>query len=402
MLRRTFLGALALLASGLVHGQDNRPYVLLISLDGFRYDYAALHGAPNLTRLAKQGVQAEALIPVYPSATFPSHLSIVTGLYPEHHGIVANVFYDPARRSVYRFNQTATDGTWYGGTPLWVLAEQQGVRTATFFWPGSDAEIQGKRPREYRVFEGAIPNGERVRQVIDWFARPEAVRPHFVTLYMGDVDRAGHNAGPESAETRRAVKEVDQLIGHLLDGLGTTGTPVNVLIVSDHGMVQTSDVVRVGAEDEFAAFEIPVFRGTELHLHSSDARLASRTVAMLNRRDPRFRAYLRAEIPESLHFRNSPRIGDVVVMPTGPQLLYIERPGLPSTAPVGLGQHGFNPEAVGEMRGIFYAQGPALKSGLTIPAFENVHIYPLIAELLRLTPPANLDGRQEVLRSIVR
>lgn len=401
MLRRTFL-ALALLASGLAQAQDDRPYVLLISLDGFRYDYAALHGAPNLKRLAKEGVQAEALIPLYPSATFPNHLSIVTGLYPEHHGIVANVFYDSARRSVYRFTQASTDGTWYGRTPLWVLAEQQGVRTATFFWPGSDAEIQGKRPREYRLFEEAIPNHERVRQVVDWFARPEAVRPHFVTLHLGDVDHVGHDAGPESAETRHAVKEIDQLIGQLLDGLRATRTPVNVFIVSDHGMVRRRDVVRIGDRTEFAGFEIPIFRGTQLHLYSSDARLAHQTVAKLNQRDPRFHAYLRSEIPESLHFRDSPRIGDVVVMPTGPHVLYVERPGVPPTVPPGPGQHGYDPEQFREMRRIFYAQGPDLKSGLTIPAFENVHIYPLLAQLLRLTPPANLDGRQEVLRPILR
>lgn len=394
---------LALVAGSLVQAQESRPSVLLISLDGFRYDYAALHGAPNLKRLADEGVQAEALIPSYPSNTFPNHLSIVTGLYPEHHGIVENVFYDPARQSVYQFSQAATsmDGTWYGGTPLWVLAEQQGVRTATFFWPGSDAEIQGKRPRDYRVFEEAIPNQERVRQVIDWFARPEAVRPHFVTLYLGDVDEVGHRTGPESADTGRAVKETDLLIGQLMDGLHATGTPVNVFIVSDHGLLQRSDVVPIGAQTEFAGFEIPSFRGIELHLYSSDTRLANTTVAKLNKRDTRFRAYLRSEIPEHLHFRNNPRIGDVVVMPTGPHVLYIERAGMPppSFRP---GQHGYDPAQFREMHGIFYAQGPDLKSGLTIPAFENIHIYPLIAQLLKLTPPPSLDGRLQVLRPILK
>lgn len=308
MQRRIFL--LLLAASALLRAQNPRPHVLLISIDGFRYDYAAKHGAPNLIRLGQQGVRAEALIPQVPSKTFPNHLSIVTGLRPEHHGILDNEFFDPARNATYSYKQTATDGSWYKGTPLWVLAEHQGVRTAAFFWPGSDAEIQGVRPRDYRRYEEAIPNAERVRQVIDWFARPESVRPHFVTLYFSDVDSAGHRSGPDGAETKEAVQRIDALLGQLMEGLRATGPPVNVIVLSDHGMMKAPD-------------------------------------------------------------SNG-------------------------------GTHGPDPHQVPEMRGIFYAQGPDLKSGVTLPAFENIDVYPLIAKLLRLTPPGELDGKADTLSEILK
>lgn len=386
MLRRSLL---LLLAAGLGWAQDTRPYVLLVSIDGFRHDYATKHGAANLIKFGDEGIRAEALMPIFPSSTFPDHLSIITGLYPEHHGIIENTFYDPARKTTFRYNrpETGTDGTWYKGTPLWVLAEHQDMRTASFFWPAADAEIQGVRPREYRRYEQAIPNGERVRQVIDWFARPESVRPHFVTLYFSDVDTAGHNFGPDSEQTRNAVREIDALLGKLFDGLRATGTPVNVFIVSDHGMIHTDESVRVGAVADFPGFDIVTFGGTNLRLYTSDQKLAESTAAKLNGRDPRFKA---TAIP-----------GQVLISSTANNYLYLDRPNTPSPVP-SVGEHGFDAHLFPEMRGIFYAQGPDLKSKMILPTFENIDIYPLLARLLRLTPPVDIDGKLETLIGILK
>lgn len=388
MQRRIFL--LLLAASALLRAQTPRPHVLLISIDGFRYDYAAKHGAPNLTRLGEQGVRAEALIPQFPSTTFPNHYSIITGLRPEHDGIIENVFFDPARGSIFRYNrpETSTDGSWYKGTPLWVLAEKQGVRTAAFFWPGADAEIQGIRPRDYRRYEQDIPNEERVRQVIDWFARPESVRPHFVTLYFSDVDSAGHDTGPDSPQTRGAVRKIDALLGQLMEGLRASGTPVNVFVVSDHGMIHPTEYVRVGAQGEFAGFEMATTSGADLRLYTKDKALAQTTLAKLNQLDQRVRATLVDD-------------GQILITPTRTNLLYIEQPG--GGAPkLPAGTHGFDTQRVMEMRGIFYAQGPDLKTGIALPAFQNIDVYPAIAKLLRLTPPAELDGNPNTLTGILK
>ncbi|MGC1594375.1 MAG: ectonucleotide pyrophosphatase/phosphodiesterase, partial [Candidatus Acidiferrales bacterium] len=198
--------------------QQAKHYVILVSLDGFRYGYARKYDAHNLQALGERGASApDGMIPAYPSITFPNHYTIVTGLYPEHHGIVGNVFYDPTRKQVYSYRdpQAESDGTWYGGTPLWVLAEEQGMRAACFFWPGSEADIQGVRPSYYMKYDAKYPNEKRVEQVLAWLRLPAAQQPHFITLYFSDVDSAGHAHGPDSEEVAGAVHEVDKEVGRL-------------------------------------------------------------------------------------------------------------------------------------------------------------------------------------------
>src|ERR1700693_3388019 len=218
--------------------ERTKRYLVLVSLDGFRFDYAQKYGAPNLVGLGKRGLAADALIPSYPSLTFPNHYSIVTGLYPEHHGIVGMTFYDPALRKHFSFKdpKTATDGTWYRGAPLWVLAEKQGMRTACFFWPGSEAEIDAVRPTYYLKFDDRFPDEKRIDQVIAWLRLPAEQRPHFITLYYSTVDHAGHQYGPDSPETATAVQHVDQLRGVLCADLAKWQLPIDLIVVSDHGM----------------------------------------------------------------------------------------------------------------------------------------------------------------------
>ena len=219
--------------------QQAKPYVVMVSLDGFRYDYAKKYGAKHLLALGAEGaVATQGMIPAYPSLTFPNHYTLVTGLYPEHHGIVANSFYDPARKQRYSYNDSATvtDGSWYGGTPLWVLAEKQGMRSACFFWPGSEAEIAGMRPTYYLKFDDHFPDDKRIQQVIAWLRLPAAQRPHFITLYYSTVDHAGHQYGPDSPQTAAAVAHVDQLMSGLWAALAKLQLPVDLIVVSDHGM----------------------------------------------------------------------------------------------------------------------------------------------------------------------
>src|ERR1700760_4614573 len=184
--------------------QQRKHYVVLVSIDGFRYDYARKYGATHLLAIAEKGASVpDGMLPSYPSLTFPNHYTIVTGLYPEHHGIVANNFYDPARKERYSYSDPATnsDGSWYGGEPLWVLAEKQGMRAACFFWPGSEAEIDAARPSYYLKFDDRFPDEKRIDQVVAWLRLPPEQRPHFITLYYSAVDRAGHQFGPNTPQT---------------------------------------------------------------------------------------------------------------------------------------------------------------------------------------------------------
>jgi predicted AlkP superfamily pyrophosphatase or phosphodiesterase len=380
--------------------QQDKPYVLLISLDGFRYDYAERDHAANLLALGHGGVTAKALIPSFPTTTFPNHYSIVTGLYPAHHGIVDNSFWDPERRAEFKSSDSAatTDGSWWGGTPLWVLAEQQGMRAASFFWPGSDAEIQHTRPTYYYKYDGKIPNERRVAQVVEWLKLPKPERPHFITLYFSDVDHAGHLFGPDAPQTRDAIRAVDALLGKLFGELRALSVPLDIFVISDHGMAAVTGDVDISKLADLAGVET-ASNSTDFKFYSSDRKRIDQLYAQLHGRDPRVEVYRRGEIPERLHYSGNPRIGDLVALAVQPVVLHLaSKPG--QTEPKGM--HGYDVARMPEMRGIFFAAGPDLKAGLTVEEFQNIHIYPLIAHILGLTAPSGIDGQFSVLAPILR
>src|SRR5215469_11814908 len=320
--------------------QQAKHYVILVSLDGFRYDYAAKYGATSLQALASRGASApDGMIPSFPSLTFPNHYSIVTGLYPEHHGIVANSFYDPGRKESFAYTnpKTAANGTWYGGTPLWVLAEQQGMRAACFFWPSSEAEIQGKRPSYYLAYNETVPDEERVDQVLAWLKLPAEKRPHFITLYMSDVDHAGHEFGPDAAETAAAVHHVDEMVGRLSAGITRVALPVDLVVLADHGMEKLQGGwVSLDEWADLANFETS---GALLYARSEED--AERAYKSLLGASDKFKVHRRANVPPSLHFDSNPRAGDPVVIPTGPYPITARTPsGAGGARPPPIGGHG--------------------------------------------------------------
>ena len=375
------------------------PYVLLISIDGYRYDYNALYAPENLTRFALEGVEARSLIPGYPSDTFPNHYGIVTGMFPGTHGIVANNFFDPSRAARYSLNDpaTVTDGTWYSGTPLWTAAELEGMITASYFWAGSEAEIGGVRPTYYEVYSSSVPHADRIRQVLDWLSYPQEYRPHFITLYFSSVDTAGHDAGPDSDRVREAVLGLDRDLGTLFDGLEAIDPPVNVFIVSDHGMValEPDKVIDIDAKADLGGLRL-VNLGSKVFLYSDDPERTERVYAQLKAGEANYRVFRNGETPDAWHAGN-PRFGDVIVAADAPYTLV--RANTEQEFPAGT--HGYDPYLFPEVRGIFFARGPDLARSTTIPSFGSVHIYPLIMQLLGLESPPDIDGRLEVLEGIL-
>ncbi len=393
------------------HGSNSpqqmaKPYVIMVSLDGFRYDYVKKYHADHLLALATEGASApEGMLPAYPSITFPNHYTIVTGLYPEHHGIVANSFYDPARKDTYSYHDSKAvgDGTWYGGTPLWVLAEQQGMRAASFFWVGSEADVQGVRPSYYLKFDGSFPNPKRVEQVIAWLHLPPEERPHMITLYFSDTDSAGHRYGPDSPQEAEAVHELDGEIGKLVDDIKESKLPVDLIVLADHGMVEVK-----GAPihlDEYglkaSSFE-PIIGPLVYPKSDGDAQKAYEA---LRGKSDKFTVYRRAQVPAYLHFDSNPREGDPVVVPTGPYFINaIADPRGDEHPPVGM--HGYDATRTPEMKAIFFAAGPDIRPGITLEPFENVNVYPLVAKILGLdithlkTGP--IDGTLGVLGGILK
>ncbi len=375
-------------------------YVVLVSLDGFRWDYAMRDGAANLLALGKAGVWApEGMLPSYPSLTFPNHFAIATGLYPEHHGLVANSFYDAGRQERYAISdaKAVTDGSWYTGTPLWSLAESEGMRTACLFWPGSEAKIAGEQPSEYLKFDDKVDEEARIGQVTAWLGEPAATRPHFITLYYSDVDHAGHGFGPDAPETKAAVAHVDALVGKLRAALDATGLPVDLVVVSDHGMVALDrEWVTL---DEYADLKGFEWAGSLLYGKTEADR--ERVYEELKQHEGKYRVYRLKDVPARLHYNETAREGDPVVVPAGPYAIRAHGPvGRPDTPPIA-GSHGFDPGTMAEMKASFFAEGPDIAAGKTVAPFENVNLYPWMAHMLGLTAPKT-DGSLKVLAGTLR
>jgi predicted AlkP superfamily pyrophosphatase or phosphodiesterase len=374
--------------------QRGKHYVVLVSLDGFRYDYPRKYGAHNLLRIASRGASVpEGMIPVYPSLTFPNHYSIVTGLYPEHHGIVGMNFYDPQTRKhfSYRNPSDSNDGTWYAGTPLWTLAEQQGMRTACFFWPGSEAEIAGARPAHYLHFNDHLPDEARIDQVIRWLQLPPDQRPHLITLYYSNVDHAGHEFGPNSTEVENAVHHVDKLVGTLWQKLQQLDLPIDFIVVSDHGM----DTIQGDWIDLDRFADLSKFQTDGMFLYPENEQAAQQAYEHLKGASDKFEVYRRRDLPRHLHFDENERAGDPVVIATGPYS--IRAHGQNDSSGKMVGMHGYDPSRLKTMRAIFYTAGPDIRAGIKLAPFENVDVFPLIVKILRLKTVPN-DGNFYLLK----
>ena len=375
-------------------------YVVMVSLDGFRWDYAAKWGAPHLQEMAADGASTpDGMLPSYPSLTFPNHYTIVTGLYPEHHGIVDNIFLDPARGyEQYYYKEPAknSDGSWYGGVPLWSLAEQQKIQSASMFWVGADAKIAGKRPSYWVPFDDKFDDEKRIEQILVWLRLPKKERPHMITLYYSNVDHAGHDFGPEAEETGVAVHRVDALIGELREKLKATGLPVDLIVVSDHGMITLKDQKWVALDTMADLNGVPQAGG--LMYPKTEAEKERVYEELKAKNDPRFAVYRLKDMPEQLHYNMNAREGDPVVEPLEAVPVRVH----PTTPQIkAKGEHGWDPRLVPEMKAIFYAQGPDVKPGVKLETFENVNVYDFVCGILGLKPSVN-DGDDKALRGARR
>jgi len=222
------------------YAQRPTPYVVMLSMDGFRWDYPDKCPTPNLDRIAETGVKARSLQPAFPSKTFANHYTMATGLYPDHHGIVDNSFYDPATGKHYSISnrQAVEDPSFYGGEPIWVTAEKNGITAASFFWVGSEAPVNGIQPTYWKRYDHDVPFEQRIDSVIYWLNLPEEMRPHLITWYMDEPDGIGHGEGPYSEKTFRMVAYLDSLLGVFLDKIEALpiASQVNIIVTSDHGM----------------------------------------------------------------------------------------------------------------------------------------------------------------------
>jgi predicted AlkP superfamily pyrophosphatase or phosphodiesterase len=381
------------------------PIVILVSFDGWRADYIDRVSAPNLKALAGRGVRAKALIPSFPVFTFPNHYTIVTGLYPAHHGIVANTIDEPGFPERFTMSaETKNDPRWWGGEPIWVTAIKQGRRAAAVFWPGSEAPIADVRPTYWVPFDDGVPNADRVAQVLASLALPEGQRPSFVTVYFSEVDHAGHDHGPDSPELLTAAAHLDLALGQLVEGVRRIGLAdrAHFVVVSDHGMASVSDSRMIFVDDYIDLNTVDIVdMGALFTLRPRPTSTVDAVYRQLRGKHPQLTIYKRDETPVRFHYRNHPRIQPIVgVVGEGWTVTTRQREAdrKPDARPR-RGAHGYDPR-LPSMRGLFVAAGPLVKQGIVVEPFENIHVYDFLCAILGLTPAKN-DGDPAVTRGFL-
>ncbi len=407
-----------LVFSGLLHAQDstqhvvpgrtngadqiNKPYLILISADGFRYDLADKFQAKNLIQFRTAGVAADYMQSSFPSLTFPNHYSIATGDYPAHDGIVDNTFFDPTRDQVYTMGnrKEVEDSSWYDATPIWVLAEKQKMITASYYWVGAEAAIQGVRPTYYYKFNSLIPMEERIRDVRNWLILPEEKRPHLITFYIPDVDHEEHVHGVDSKQTEDAVHYVDQSVAQLVKTIDSLHLPVNYIFVSDHGMTDIDTVKTLSLPKSIDTSRFVITNSLAIvHMYAKNTADIMPAYKELKSAAKDYEVYLATNLPARWHYSKKDdrynRIGDIILVSYPPKVFNLNGRHLnPAT-------HGFDP-ALPVMHATFYAWGPAFKSKMKIKGFENVNIYPLITRILQLKNTDPVDGHIKVLKPILK
>lgn len=381
--------------------QKEKPYVILISVDGFRYDYFEKYKPTFLNKIADQAVKAEYMSPSFPSVTFPNHYTIVTGMIPPHHGLVGNNMLnsETGERYSLRNQKAITNPDWYGGIPIWSLAESQNMLSACFYWPGSEAEIAGYLPTYYYPYAENKGVEERINQVVKWLEMPAAKRPHLITFYMPDVDQAGHRYGPNAFETETTVHYSDGAIQKLYEAVSKTGLPVNFVFLSDHGMTE------LDRENPILLPKIDpekmdvVVNGTYTSIFIKEPNDTQEVLKYFQKEaTDQYEVYLKAKVPEKYRFSTKEdklnRIGDIVLIAEAPYY-FTNRTPIP-------GAHGYLAEDTPDMDTVFMAWGPDIQEGKQIEGFKNIHVYPLLAELLGLDYEHEIDGDARLVPKVLK
>ncbi|WP_313376448.1 ectonucleotide pyrophosphatase/phosphodiesterase [Chishuiella sp.] len=382
--------------------QQDKPYVILISADGFRNDYAKKYDAKNLLALSTSGITSEAMNPSFPSITFPNHYTLVTGLTPPHHGLVGNSMYNRETGERYSLGnkKAVSNPSWYGGVPIWNLAEENKMLSACYYWPGSEAPINNIYPTYSYAYSEKSPIDYRIQQVVDWLELPAEKRPHIITFYFPEVDHAGHSFGPDSKETEEAVHFVDESVKKLNDAVAKTGLNVNFVFVSDHGMTRIDDKNPLKLPIKIDDNKVKVVsNGNYVSLFVENEKDINAIYKQIKAvKTDKYDVYKATDVPAKYKFSKKEdyhnRIGDIILIAHAPNYFSNNTPPK--------GSHGFFVEETPEMKATFYAWGPSFKSGKEIKTFSNTEVYPMLAKLLGLQIQGKIDGTDQLANEILK
>ncbi|MES2803228.1 MAG: nucleotide pyrophosphatase/phosphodiesterase family protein [Bdellovibrionota bacterium] len=381
----------------------DRPIVIMISIDGFRADYMQKIKPANLMKIAKEGIYSPGMIPSYPTHTYPNHFTLVTGRRPSNHGILSNYFFDEARKETYNaFGDSSADGTWYQGDPIWNVVEKNGMIAHTNQWVANEVHVNGQDPTCYAPYSSKVTTAQRVNVVMDWLKLPAEKRPHYINTYVAIVDSAGHANGPDSKEVKDAVLEVDREIGRLWNFIRTSELPINLVIVSDHGMQENyqDKIIFLGDKANLSGFKWSD-KGAAVMLYHEDDEKVAKAYKDLKAKENNYKVYLRKNIPAEFHLSNNDRVGDILVVSEPGHYMTDRTFNSDKPYRVGGGSHGW-PVTNKSMHALFIAAGSHItKRRANIPEFNNIDVYPFVMEILGVTTTVPFDGSVETLRPYV-
>jgi len=370
--------------------------IILISMDGFRWDYMERTDTPNMDYLASEGILAEAMIPVYPSFTFPNHLSIITGCYPVNHGIISNTMWDSVFEEWYYIgegSEPVQDGKWYEAEPFWVTVEKAGLVSAVYHWPASEAEIMGYRPTHYFVYDGSVTNEDKINQIFDWLDLPGDQQPSFIATYFNEANYYGHRLGTQGIAMDSVIQGLDDDIGLLMSGLEQRNLlgEINIIIVADHGMVDYDENKVIFIDDYISLQDLERSRFGSATMFEPVEGMVDSVYFALHNAHPNFQVYRKEEVPEYLHYSNRRRILPIIGLPDESWFVtthnYFDNYGFGGGY---VASHGYDPR-YSSMQALFLASGPHFNNGLTVPKFQNIHVYNLMVNILELDGAPN-DG----------
>ncbi len=403
-MRKYYFFLAVLFASCVTKPSNQNPQLLLISFDGFRADYLSKTDTPNFDRLIEDGVTAEGLIPIFPTKTFPNHYAIVTGLYPENNGLVGNNMYDPEMDARYTMSDRSAveNPDWYLGEPIWNTVEKAGKKAGSMFWVGSEAPIQNMRPTHWKTYDGRMPDEDRIDTVLTWMTRDKDP-VDFGTVYFSFVDSRGHRYGPDSDEVVKAIQKADSLVGYLIDELTKLDpeSKINIMIVSDHGMSEVSTGRKIVLDEYIDPGDINIISYSPALMFNAVNDNEEELYNALKSSENHYKVYRKSDIPDRYHLKNSHRVPEFLMVAedgyTINTLEYFERRG--QDYPNG-GAHGFDNNNK-KMDGLFIAHGPAFNNGIKMERFENIHLYGVMAKILKIKPAPN-DGNPESVKKMLR
>ncbi len=383
-----------------IKSSEPQPYVLLISLDGFRWDYAERGITPNLDRIKQEGVSALSFKPSFPSVTFPNHLSIITGMYPQNHGLILN-FFENLYGERYRLSDTnaVKNPAWYWGEAFWETARRNKIITASYYWPGSEVWDENRRPNYYKAYNHNEPHENKINGIIEWLRLPYNERPHFITLYFHDTDSEGHKHGTNSPQIDSTIAVLDSLIGVIRQRIELIGMKdsVNIIILSDHGMTNIREDGIINIKEIIGEIDCDVNSSSAITMikpkNEKDIELVFNK---LKKAEQNYKVYYKKDVPAYWNFSRNPYIYPIVVIAdVGYKLIYGK-----STYNA-VAEHGYDSHQI-DMHGIFFAVGSKFKKNYRVGTLENVDIYPLLCEIFKIDGRSNIDGNINRIKFILK